>query len=159
MKLKLTFLCADLRAANKACEQMLLANISKRDIHFLAKPGTNLGLLPVATVAEKSNLVLDALRGTFIGASLGLLAGIYVLIFPAWMTETPLWYTTTAWHVVLSITTLIGAIVMALASALIGAHLFNNHLGRYQGRINKGAILMIVRTPFYKVSTIRNLMH
>ncbi|MEY3883394.1 MAG: hypothetical protein RLZZ379_672, partial [Pseudomonadota bacterium] len=26
MKLKLTFLCADLRAANKACEQMLLAN-------------------------------------------------------------------------------------------------------------------------------------
>ncbi len=159
MKLKLTFLLEDLHAANKACEQMLQADISKSDIHFLAKPGTNLGLLQPATVVEKSNLVVDALRGILIGAVLGLLAGIYVLIFPAWMTETPAWYTFSAWYVVLSITTLIGAIFMAFASALIGAHLFNNHLGRYQSRINKGAILMIVRAPFYKVSRIRNLMH
>jgi hypothetical protein len=158
MKLKLEFLLPDVKSANKACEKLLIARVEEKNIHFLARPDINLGKLQAATALEKSNMVHEGERGMLIGAGLGLLAGLYVLSFPPWITKSPLWYTNSDWYVVLLVTILAGAFSVAFGAALLGVNLFNSDLKRYKNRIDKGEILMIVRVPFYKVNTIRKMM-
>lgn len=158
MQRKLEFILPDIAAANQAADKMLLARIDDSCIHFLAKPNTDLGLLKPASTTEKTNVVSDAARGIFIGAFVGLLGGAYVLLFPPWMTASPLWYTSSHWSVVLAITMLTGALAATIGAALIGVNLFNTDLNRFKDRINQGAILMIVRVPFYKVGKVRRMM-
>jgi len=158
MQRRLIFILPDIGAANQAADKMLLARIDDSHIHFLAKPDTDLGLLKPATTSEKTNLVLDAWRGVYIGAFIGLLGGCYVLLFPPWMTVSPLWYSSAHWSVVLAITMLAGALAATIGAALIGVNLFNTDLNRFKDRINQGEILMIVRVPFYKVSKVRRIM-
>lgn len=158
MKLKLEFLLPDIKSANKACEKMLIARVEEKNIHFLARPNINLGALQAATALEKTNMVHEGERGMLIGAGLGLLAGLYVLNFPPWITKSPLWYTDSHWYIVLPVTVLAGAFSVAFGAALLGVNLFNSDLKGYKTRIDKGEILMIVRVPFYKVNKIRKIM-
>lgn len=158
MQRRLEFILPDIGAANQAADKMLLARIDDSHIHFLAKPDTDLGLLKPATTSEKTNLVSDAGRGVYIGAFIGLLGGCYVLLFPPWMTASPLWYTSSHWSVVLAITMLAGVLAATIGAALIGINLFNADLNRFKDRINQGEILMIVRVPFYKVGRVRRIM-
>lgn len=158
MKLKLKFMLPDIKAAHNACDKLLLARIKESQIHFLSKPDMDIGKLSAASAIERSNIIHEGERGILIGAGLGLLAGLYVLKFPPWVTKSPLWYTDSNWSVVLAVTTLGGAIFVALGSALLGVNLFNSDLKRYKDRIDNGGILMIVTVPFYEASKIRNIM-
>jgi hypothetical protein len=159
MKIKLEFILPDIKAANQACEQMLLARVDDKYIHFLAKPDTDLGKLKSATDIEKTNIIHEGERGVLIGAGLGLLAGLYVLLVPPWLTNSPLWFTNSPWFVILAITTVIGAISVAIGSALLGVNLFNTDLNRFKSKIDKGGILMIVSVPFYRAQEIRSIMN
>ncbi len=158
MKLKLTFLLPNLHAANQACERLLLARVSDNDMHFLAQPGVALGKLQAATMLEKSNMVHEGQRGILMGAGVGLVAGLYVLIVPAWITVSPLWYTNTTWYVVLFVTILAGALALALGAGLLGENIFNSDLKHYKNSIDKGGILMIVSVPFYRAGYIKKMM-
>ena len=157
--MKLEFMLPDIKAANQACEQMLLARIENKNIHFLAKPGTNLGKLQLATAIEKTNIIHEGERGILIGAGLGLLAGLYVLTVPPWLTNSPLWFTNSPWFVILATTAVIGTVSVAIGAALLGVNLFNTDLNRFKSRINRGEILMIVSVPFYRAKEIRNIMN
>ena len=50
MKRKLYFMLPDIKTAHQMMDQMLLARIEDRNIHFLAKPEISLGDLPEASV-------------------------------------------------------------------------------------------------------------
>ncbi len=158
MKMKLEFMLPDVNAADQACEQMLLARIENKYIHFLAKPGINLGNLQLASAIEKTNIMHEGERGILIGAGLGLLAGLYVLTVPPWLTSSPLWFTNANWFVILATTTVFGAVSVAIGSALLGVNLFNSDLDHFKGRIDKGGVLMIVSVPFYRAKEIRSIM-
>ncbi len=158
MKLELEFLLPNIKSANKACEKLLIARVEEKNIHFLARPDIDLGKLQAATALEKTNMLHEGERGMLIGAGLGLLAGLYVLSFPPWITKSPVWYTDSHWYIVLLVTILTGAFFVAFGAALLGVNLFNSDLKRYKNRIDEGEILMIVKAPFYKVNTIRRIM-
>jgi hypothetical protein len=137
---------------------LLLARVTESRIHFLAKPDIELGKLNAATALEKTNIIHEGERGILMGAGLGFMAGLYVLKFPPWLTQSPLWYTNSHWYIVLIITILAGAFFVAFGSALLGVNLFNSDLKRYKTRIDKGEILMIVTVPFYEANKIRKVM-
>ena len=158
MKIKLEFLLPDLKAANIACEKMLLARVENNNIHFLAKKETDLGQLEVATATEKTNMINEAGHGILIGACLGLLGGVYVLTVPAWITYSPLWFTSAHWSTILTITSIFGAVSVAFAYAIFGVNLFNSDLEAFKSKIDKGAILMIVAVPIYRAKEIRKIM-
>jgi len=158
MKLKLEFLLSDINAANQACDRLLLARVGEHHIHFLARSGLDLGKLHPATALEKTNIIHEGERGVLIGAGFGLLAGLYILKFPPWITQSPLWYTNTHWYIILLITVLVGAFSVAMGAALLGVNLFNTDLKRYKNRINNGEILMIVTVPFYEANKVRKIM-
>jgi len=158
MKLKLEFLLPNMNAANKACDILLLARVNEKDIHFLAKLGTDMGKLKTASALEKTNIIHEGQRGVLIGAGVGLLVGLFVLIFPSWITYSPLWYTNSHWYVVLAVTMLAGAISVAVGAALLGVNVFNADLKHYKNRIDKGEVLMMVTVPFYSARKIRKLI-
>ena len=123
MNLKLNFLLPDIKVANQASQAMLLARVKDKDVCFLARPGTNLGKLQPATATEATNTINEGLKGVLMGAGLGLLGGLYALYFPAWVTESPLWFTNASDWVILSVTTLIGALAAAVEGRAEGARL------------------------------------
>src|SRR2546427_9972623 len=110
MRRKLEFIFPDVKTARHAWKEMLLACIEDKHIHFLAKPGTNLGKLHPANVLERTDTIHEGEWGVLIGAALGLLAGILALAFPPW-------YTNAHWTVILAVTTACGAITGAFSMA------------------------------------------
>ncbi len=158
MKIKLEFMLPDLESAELAGDQMLLARVNDKYIHFLAKPDVDLGDLQPATALEKSNVIHEGERGLLIGAGLGFLAGVYVLTVPKWVTYSPVWFTDSPWYVIIFATTIFGAISVAIGAAMLGVNLFNTDLAKYRTALQKGGVLMIVAVPFYRVSEIRKIM-
>ena len=158
MNLKLNFLLPDMKVANQASQAMLLARVEDKNVCFLAKPGTNLGKLQPADATEATNTINEGLKGVLMGAGLGLLGGLYVLYFPAWVTESPLWFTNASDWAILSVTTLIGALAAAFGAAILGFNILNTDLAKYQSRIDDGAVLMIVTVPHQRAKEIRKIV-
>src|SRR5947208_849109 len=69
MKRRLYFLLPDVASATRAANDLLLARVEDRHMHFLAKRGTALGELHEAGYLFKTDLV----RGAGIGLALGVL--------------------------------------------------------------------------------------
>lgn len=158
MNLKLNFLLPDMKVANQASQAMLLARVEDKNVCFLARPGTNLGLLQPATALEATNTFNEGLKGILMGAGLGLLGGLYVLYFPAWFTDSPLWFTNASDFAILTVTTFIGAVAAAIGAALLGVNILNTDLTKYETRINDGAVLMIVSVPYRRANEIRKIV-
>ena len=69
MRRRLYYLLPDLPSARKIMDDLLLARIEERHIHFLAKRGTPMDGLHEANILQKSDLVHGAQRGVLIGAA------------------------------------------------------------------------------------------
>ncbi|WP_020168354.1 MULTISPECIES: hypothetical protein [Methylotenera] len=158
MNLKLKFLLPNVKAAHKASEAMLLARVEYKDVSFLAKPGTDLGELPEANAIEATNTLHEGLKGVLMGAGIGLLGGLYVLYFPKWFTDSPTWFTNATPLAILVITSVMGAAAAAFGAALLGFNVLNSDLRQFKRRIDDGAVLMIVATPFNRAKEIREVV-
>lgn len=155
MKPKLKFLLPDIQAANKAAESLLLARIDNKNISFLARPGTNLGELQAASTIESTNIINDGARGLLIGATIGLLVGIYISYFHSWITASMNLH----WVIFAATTTVMGAMASSIGTAFFGANLFNTGLDHFKDRIAEGAILMIVTAPLHRTNEIYNVVN
>ena len=151
MKMKLESMLKNVNAAHVARKHLLLANVHDSHIHFLAKPGTQLGELSPASVLEGTNTIHEAERGVLLGALLGLAAGLMALAIPPW-------YTHSSWIVIIAITTVIGAISGAIGMAFLGGNLTNSDYDDVKNRIDEGEVLMIVSVPFYRIKEIRGIL-
>jgi len=158
MYLKLNFLLPDIKVAKQANDAMLLAKVEPKNICFLAREGTDLGELQPANAVDATNTLNEGMKGILMGAGLGLLGGLYVLYFPLWFTDSPPWFTSASWYVILGVTMLMGAAAAAFGAALLGFNILNTDLKRYQNRIDDGAILMIVSVPFHRAKEIRKIV-
>ena len=69
---RLYFLVPDIPTARKIVDDLLLARISERHLHVLAKRGTPLEDLPEAGVLQKTNLVHALERGRSLRSSIQL---------------------------------------------------------------------------------------
>jgi len=156
--MKLKFLLPNIQAARKANDAMLHARVEAKDVTFLAKPGTDLGGLPEANAMEATNTLNEGLKGVLMGAGIGLLGGLYVLYFPKWFTDSPTWFTNASPFAILVITALMGAVAAAFGAALLGVNVLNSDLRQFKRRMDQGAVLMIVSTPFNRVKEIRNIV-
>lgn len=154
MREHLKFLLPNIQAANQASEALLLARIDNRNISFLARPGIRLGKLQTASMIESSNMVNGGQRGILIGASIGLLFGLYTHFFQPWITETM----HLNWMVLVGALMVLGAALSAIGAALFGSNLINDDLEKYKKRIGEGAILMIVSAPFQRSNEITKIV-
>jgi len=153
MNRRLYFMLPDVEHAHLMLDDLLLARIDAKRIHFLAKAGTPMGDLPEASISERSDLIEGWEIGMGLGALLGLIGGLITIMIPTW------WYTKPVPVIPsLLICTLIGFVGGGFWTALVATTIPNARLKPFEKQIARGKVLMIVLVPFHKIKEVRRLV-
>jgi hypothetical protein len=150
MKRRLYFLLPDLGSAIKTANDLLLARIEDRAMHFLARRGMSLGELHEANALQKSDAVHGAELGFVIGGVGGFLIGIYIYLTPPDGVALQL--------VTVLISTAVGAVFGAWAASLVAMSVPNSRLKPFQKDIAAGKILLMVDVPPSRIEEVRDLV-
>ena len=150
MRRRLYYVMPDLASARKIMDDLLLARIEERHIHFLAKRGTPMDGLHEANVLQKTDLVHGAQLGLVLGALLGCGAGALLVTFVL---------TADNWQIVTVLgATLIGAFLGTWISSMVGSAVPNSRLKQFQPIIEEGKILLMADVPEHKIDEIKALL-
>ena len=126
MRRRLYFVLPDIESARTMLNEMLLARIEVRHIHFLAKRDALPDDLPEANVLQKTDIVHGAQMGIGIGAVVGAVAGALVVLFPP--TGITLKFITVL------IVAIGGAFFGAWASSMVASSVPNSRLKAFRAR-------------------------
>ena len=154
MEPRLKFLLPDITTAHQVVESLLLADVDSNDICLVAKSGTNIGQLQATTSIESAN-VKDNGKWVLIGATIGLLGGLYLNNFYPWLSN----FVQMHWMMIVAIAVILWAITFVIGTAVFGLHLFGIGLKKVKNKIDHGAILMIVKAPFQRANEIRSIVN
>ena len=152
MTRRMYFLVDNVTDAHVASEQMLLAKVDNHQMHFVAQPGVDLGGLPEAGVAQRTDLVHGSQVGGVVGLCIGLAVGWYIyarmaapkdMVFEA---------------IVVLVAALAGAALGAWIASMIGASRPNSRHLRFEKDIAAGRVLLMMDVPLSRVVELRDLM-
>jgi hypothetical protein len=156
MRRKLYFMLENIDAARRMMQELLLARIDDKHMGFYAKSRELLGDLPETSVMDRTYVVRGALVGFLIYAALGFLSGLVVVSVPdPWF---PSWYVPASAATIITTTTVIGAIIGGIWTALVSLALPHELLQRFRQDIDNGRVLMVVRVEPERCAEIRDLV-
>lgn len=147
MRKRIYWLLPDVASARRTMDDMLLARIDERDMHFVGREDINLSGLHTANILQTSDVVRAAQLGALIGAVLGSAAGIVVALYLPAAGEPPKW----GLVVVLAMA---GALFGTWASSMIGVSTPSQRLRRFEKAIQQGQILLMLDVPPGRVEAI-----
>ena len=150
MRSRLYFLLPDVASARAIANELLLARIEDRHMHFLAPRGTDLGELHEANFLYKTDMVHGAGIGLMVGSFGGLALGIFVFLMPPEGVTLQL--------VTILITTVVAALLGAWIASLVGTQVPNSRLNVFKDDIAHGKILLIVDVPSRRAEWLRELI-
>lgn len=151
MRRRLYFVLPDLGSAIRTANDLLLARIEDRYMHFLGRRGMSLGELHEANYFQKSDLRHSLQLGFMLGGCAGFLIGIYIYLTPPDGMQLQL--------VTILIATVVGALFGAWAASMIGISTPNTALKRFDSQIGQGGVLLMVDVPKERVEEIQGLVH
>ena len=149
-KRRLYFLLPDVASTRDVMNELLLARIEVRRMHFLANRGALPPELPEANVLQKTDVVHGAELGMVIGGVAGTLGGLLVVFFPPEGASLQ--------FVAVLIAAVIGALLGAWASSLAGSAVPNSRLTRFAPHLQSGKVLMMVDVPLRDIDKINELV-
>ena len=147
MRRRIYWLLPNVASARRTMDDMLLARIDERHIHFVGREGTDLSDAHEANVLQTSDVVRAAQAGLLMGCVAGAAAGTWLAWFYPLTGDPPQW----GLAVVLAI---VGAIFGAWVSSMIGISMPSKRLERFEEAIKEGQILLIVDVPRGRVEEI-----
>lgn len=150
MRRRLYFVLPDVESARRTADDLLLARVEDRHMHFLARRGIDLGELHQAGYLMKS----DALHGAGVGLGLGVLGGLAIggmIVF------TPI-EGTEPHPITLLVAVVLGGALGAWISSMVGSSVPNSKLKQFRPEIDAGKILMMVDVPLEAVERIRDIV-
>ena len=150
MRRRLYYVMPDLTSARTIMNDLLLARVEERHVHFLAKRGTPMDGLHEANVLQKSDLVHGAQLGLMLGAFLGCVTGGLLAMFII---------TTVKFQVITVLgATLAGALIGTWTSSMVASSVPNSHLKQFDAAIAQGGILLMIDVPAHKTDAIDALI-
>jgi hypothetical protein len=150
MRRRLYYLLPDAACARKIMDDLLLARIEERHIHFIAKAGAPMDGLHEANVLQTTDVVHGAQQGALIGAALGCALGLFLVYFVI---------PDQSWHVAaVVLASLLGAGFGTWTASLAGAAVPNSRHKGFAGDIAQGKFLVIVDVPEHKVQEVHELL-
>ncbi|MEW6689670.1 MAG: DUF1269 domain-containing protein [Pseudomonadota bacterium] len=149
MRRRLYFLLPDVASAKRTADDLLLARVEDRHMHFLARRGTDLGELHEANYLQKTDLLHGAGIGLAVGGIGGLVLGAVIVAFPP---------AGNPQLVTVLIAAVIGAILGAWMASMAAAAVPNSRLKQFQAEIGQGKVLLMADVPLEKVERIRQLV-
>ena len=150
MRRRLYFLLPDLRSATQTANDLLLARIEDRHMHFLAKRGTSLGGLHEASFLQKSDAVHGAQLGLVLGGVIGFLIGVYIYLTPPDGVALEL--------VTVLVATILGAILGAWMASLVASSVPNTRLKSFQVELDSGKILLMLDASPSRIEELNGLV-
>ncbi len=150
MRRRLYFVLPDLACAIRTANDLLLARIEDRHMHFAGPDGMQLGRLHAANLAQTSDLGHSVQVGAAIGLAGGALLGTYLLVAQPAGLDVGIG--------VFILCTLFGGMFGSWASSLIGLSVPNKKLAPYQRDLAAGHILLMVDVPVERVEEIHTLV-
>lgn len=151
MSRRIYWLVPDLASARQVTNDLLLARVTERQIHFVGREGMDLSGLHVANVLQTSDVVRAAQVGLLIGGVTGAAAGVAAAVWFPIVGETPQWG-------IAAVLAVLGGGFGAWASSMIGISTPSGRLRRFEGAIEQGQILMMVDVPQARVKEIEALL-
>jgi len=147
MSRRIYWLLPDRESAWATMDDLLLAGVEVRHIHFVAREGTDMTGLNEANAWQTSDVVRAGEMGLIIGAGVGGLLGALVAVHYPIVGDEPQWGIAGG----LSIA---GGLFGAWASTMIGVSIPSKRLERFTPQIEAGQILMMVDVPLFQVEKI-----
>ena len=150
MRQRLYFMLPDVPQARATLDELLLARIEERYIHFIAKENQLLPDMPGASVFQRTDFLHGIELGAVIGAVSGVISGSLLLIFPPENPE-------------LKTMALLG---FGCGGALFGSWLSgraaksipSSRLDAFLPEIQEGKVLLIVDVPLHKVMPVKQML-
>jgi uncharacterized membrane protein YeaQ/YmgE (transglycosylase-associated protein family) len=149
MRRRIYWLLPNVASARKTMDDMLLARIDERHMHFVGREDIDLSGLHAASILQTSDVVRAAQMGMLIGAVVGAVSGGLL-----------------AWYVPLTdgppqgglvvLLAIVGAGFGAWASSMIGVSTPSRRLRRFAPAIEQGRILLMLDVPRGRVEEIES---
>jgi hypothetical protein len=136
MRRRIYWLLPDVESARATMDDLLLARIPERHIHFVAREDINLSGLHAANVLQTSDVVRSAEIGLIV-AAVGALLGALVAVHYPIVGDEPQWG-------IAAVLAIFGALFGAWTSSMIGISIPSKRLARFASRIEQGQILLMV---------------
>ena len=149
MRKRIYWLLPNVASARRTMDDMLLARIDERHMHFVGREDIKLSGLRAANILQTSDVVRAAQVGALIGAVLGSAAGIVVSWYLPVAGEPP----QGVWVVVLA---MVGLAFGTWVSSMIGVSTPSQRLRRFAQAIQQGQILLMVDVPQGRVEEIES---
>ena len=150
MRLRMYVTLPDLASAKQLADDLLLARIEDRHMHFLAKRGTDLGELHEASYLQKTDTVHGAFTGFVIGGVLGVLVGALLVNFPPGGLTLDL--------VAVLIAAVVGAALGTWIASMVGMQVPNSRLKAFDSEIQDGKILLMLDVPSGRYEEVRSVI-
>jgi hypothetical protein len=151
MRHRLYYLLPDVTVARGVLNDLLLARIECRHIHFVSSGDSLPPDLPAATLMQRTDIVRGAEMGVAIGAALGLALGIGLLYYfdidRAGVKAA-----------VVVLATLVGMLFGTWASSMQAASMPNSRLASFVPDMEKGSILLMVDVPSGSIEQVESLL-
>jgi len=140
----------DLASARQLANDLLLARIEDRHMHFLARRGTDLGELHEASYLQKSDAVHGAATGLVIGGVVGVLVGLLLVYFPPGGASIQL--------VAVLIAAIVGAVLGVWIASMVGLQVPNSRLKGFEHDLEEGKILLMLDVPVGRYEEVRAII-
>jgi hypothetical protein len=149
MRNRLYFVLPDVHSAREIEKELLLAHVEDRNMHFLAKRGTNLKGLPEATVTQKTDLMHGMGIGLITGAAAGASLGVWLVYHPV--------FTGLGLGMVL-LGGVGGALFGVWVTSMIAISTPNSHLRNFDRTLEQGHVLLMLDLPPKRIEEIRQMI-
>ena len=146
MRLRMYVTLPDVASARALANDLLLARVEDRHMHFLARRGTDLGELHQASYLQKTDTVNAAFRGLLTGGVMGVIIGTVIV------------YALNTELVAVLLGAVIGAGLGAWVSSMVGLQVGNSSLKDFEKDIADGKILLMLDVPAGRYEEIRGVI-
>ena len=150
MRLRMYVTLPDLASARQLANDLLLARIEDRHMHFLARRGTDLGELHEASYLQKTDAVHGAFTGLVIGGVVGVHRGPPAGVLPAGRRLDPAGRRAVA--------ALVGAALGVWIAGMMGLQVPNTQLKGFERDSQEGKILLMLDVPASRYEEIRSVI-
>ena len=140
----------DLASARQLANDLLLARIEDKHMHFLARRGTDLGELHQASYLQKTDTVHGAFVGLVIGGLMGAVVGLLLMQFPPAGIKLQ--------FVTVLIAAILGAGFGTWVASMVGLQVPNSRLRGFDPEIQEGKILLMLDVPSGRYEEIRSII-
>ena len=150
MRLRMYVTLPDTSSAKRLADDLLLARIEDRNMHFLARRGTDLGELHEASYLQKTDAVHGAAVGLVLGGALGVVLGLFLVFFPPGGGTLQL--------VTVLITAIVGGGFGAWVSTMVGLQVPNSRLKGFDHDLEEGKVLLMLDVPSGRYEQVREII-